>query len=163
MEEPPSYHSIVVLNQSELVFDPRIVEAGVYACLELEAAFPSDIRVLIAHDEEVRRLNSKFRGVDEATDVLTFPDEGGSSGDIAIAGEFARRQANLRGVPLQDELVLLAIHGTLHLIGLEDESEGGRLLMIERMYLAAERIGIRSNEDWGSLLHDLEPRFGASA
>jgi probable rRNA maturation factor len=155
MDDPPSYHSIQVLNSSGLDFDPWLIQLGVRECLEGQEFGPSNVTVLVTTDSHVRDLNQKFRGIDEATDVLTFPEDDGVCGDIAIAGPYANRQAQERGIPFQDELVLLAIHGTLHLLGLEDETESGRMDMIHRMYDVAEGLGIPRESDWGSLLHAL--------
>jgi rRNA maturation RNase YbeY len=154
MEEPPSYHTILVVNRSSLSFDPYQVETALKSCLDEAKAGPANVRVLVTSDEHVQELNRRYRGLDEATDVLTFEDEDEASGDIAIAGPYAQRQAAARTIEFHDEVMLLAIHGTLHLLGLEDETEPGRIEMIDRMYDVAERFGVRREEDWGSLLHE---------
>jgi probable rRNA maturation factor len=154
MEEPPSYHSITVLNHSSLPADNLRIERAVWMCLEIAKAIPSNVTVLLTEDDRVQELNRNFRKMDVCTDVLTFPDEEFPSGDVAIAAPYAARQAEARGIDFQDELVLLAIHGTLHLLGLNDETESGRLDMIRRMYDVADYLGIDKSDDWGSLLHD---------
>jgi probable rRNA maturation factor len=85
------------------------------------------LAILITDDEEIRRLNAQFLGIDEPTDVLSFPDEPGDFveavpgepllGDIAISIDTARRQAEQIGHPLAAELAHLLVHGILHLCG----------------------------------------------
>jgi ssRNA-specific RNase YbeY (16S rRNA maturation enzyme) len=96
MEDPPSYHSIQVVNDSDLPVETRSIEEAVALCLQMAHADPSNVRILIAPDDVVADLNFRFRKVPEATDVLTFSDEDAASGDIAIAGPYALRQAKER-------------------------------------------------------------------
>lgn len=104
----------------------------------------------------MRELNRKFRGVDESTDVLTFPAgdfPGAPLGDIAIAVPYAERQAKARGVSLSQELGYLAIHGALHLVGFDDESEEERARMVGGMNRVAVASGLKPDLQWSSLLH----------
>lgn len=92
------------------------------------------LAVLITDDDEVRQMNHQFLGIDEPTDVLSFPDEADDFvqgmadeqllGDIAIALPTARRQAEDMGHEIQAELEHLLVHGILHLCGY-DHVEGG--------------------------------------
>lgn len=89
--------------------------------------------MVLADDGTVRALNCAYRGKDRTTDVLAFPQDGrgGLLGDVVISLDQAARQARRVRHPLLHELALLAIHGTLHLLGYEDETEGGRRAMWE--------------------------------
>jgi probable rRNA maturation factor len=74
----------------------------------------------------MRALNRAFRGKDYATDVLSFPaDVRPFLGDVAIATGVARRQAGDAGHSLATELRVLALHGLLHLLGYDHESDAG--------------------------------------
>lgn len=84
--------------------------------------------VQLVSEAEIRRLNAGFRGIDRVTDVLSFPAlEGeaiaappdGCLGDIAVCMARAAEQAETYGHPLERELAFLAVHGTLHLLGLD--------------------------------------------
>jgi probable rRNA maturation factor len=86
------------------------------------------LALLVTGDEEVRRLNKQFLGIDDATDVLSFPDSddadfvsaaGGAPhlGDIAIALPTAIKQAAEVGHALDAEVAHLLVHGVLHLLG----------------------------------------------
>jgi probable rRNA maturation factor len=93
-----------------------------------EVAGGAAFTCLIANDAELRRLNREFLGHDYATDVLSFPSGGaGNLGDIAISVERAREQAEEFGHSLEDEICILMLHGTLHLMGMDHETDRGRM------------------------------------
>jgi probable rRNA maturation factor len=93
-------------------------------------------------DAEIQDLNRRYREKDRPTDVLSFPQypagerplEGAPVhiGDVVISVETARRQAEERGVSLGREIVWLWLHGLLHLIGYDDDTEEGLQKMIRR-------------------------------
>ncbi len=89
----------------------------------------------LTSDREVRRLNARYRGKDRATDVLSFPGgEDGEEhhlGDVAIAVPMARRQAETAGHDLARELRELALHGVLHCLGHDHETDGGTMDRLE--------------------------------
>lgn len=77
-----------------------------------------ELSIALIDDKEMKSLNNKFRGKNKTTDVLSFEiNEGGILGDIYISLPQAKRQAKAYNVPLRDELVRLAVHGTLHVLG----------------------------------------------
>lgn len=76
------------------------------------------VNLVLINDEEMRKLNRRYRKKDKATDVLAFPmGEDGILGDIAISTETAKRNAKRFGVTYKNELKRLVIHGVLHIIG----------------------------------------------
>jgi probable rRNA maturation factor len=105
--------------------------------LRAENRQDAEVSVLIVNDARMRELNRTYRGIDSSTDVLAFPmGEGAFSslnpqmiGDVVISAERALAQAQRGGRPLDDEARLLAAHGTLHLLGYEDETTAGRARM----------------------------------
>jgi probable rRNA maturation factor len=88
---------------------------------------------LLTGDAELRRLNRDFRGVDEPTDVLSFPSASpaGQLGDIAISVERARDQARSHGHELGAEVRILLLHGLLHLLGHDHEIDRGKMRRLE--------------------------------
>jgi probable rRNA maturation factor len=95
------------------------------------------LTVVVTSDRRIRRLNRLWRGIDAATDVLSFPagDDPGPErhlGDVVIARETAARQARHEGHSLATELRVLALHGLLHLLGYDHERDSGRMARIER-------------------------------
>jgi probable rRNA maturation factor len=93
------------------------------------------VGVRFAGDRAVRRLNREFRGKDKPTDVLSFPGEespeGRHLGDIVISIPTAERQAASRGAALEDEVRLLLIHGVLHCLGHDHETDQGEMDRLE--------------------------------
>src|SRR5437667_1928510 len=82
---------------------------------------------VITSDKQLRRLNREFRNQDCVTDVLSFPsgDSDGSIGDIAISFPRAKRQAAEHGHRVDQEVEILMLHGLLHLLGMDHETDGG--------------------------------------
>jgi probable rRNA maturation factor len=124
------------------------------ALTEAAGATGKDLRnhtvtVLLTDDAAIRRLNASWRGIDKPTNVLSFPAapqfEGAdttSLGDIAIAYETTAREAQDEGKPFGHHLSHLAVHGFLHLIGYDHESDeqAGTMENLERDIL--QRIGV---------------------
>jgi probable rRNA maturation factor len=103
----------------------------------LESVAPARVRgamtVAIVPDSRVRALNRRYRRKDRPTDVLSFPtDEPGQLGDVVIAAGVARRQAALAGHSIGTELRVLALHGLLHLLGYDHETDDGEMRRVER-------------------------------
>jgi probable rRNA maturation factor len=102
---------------------------------------------LIAGDAELRRLNRDFRGKDYPTDVLSFPTEprpgyptgagsGAFLGDIAISLGRARAQAREFGHAIEQEVQILMLHGVLHLVGHDHETDAGAMARAEKRWRA---------------------------
>lgn len=86
----------------------------------------------ITGDADLRRWNAQFRGKDAATDVLSFPSGGPASlGDVAISAQRARAQAREWGHCIEDEIRILMLHGVLHLLGMDHESDAGQMRRAE--------------------------------
>ena len=91
-----------------------------------------DISVAVVSDRRMRALNRQFRGHDKVTDVLSFPAESaGFLGDVVIASGVARKQARDAGHSMQTEVRVLALHGLLHLLGYDHESDNGTMARVE--------------------------------
>jgi probable rRNA maturation factor len=87
----------------------------------------------ITNDAELQALNAQFRKKDYPTDVLSFPNghAGHSLGDIAISIQRARTQARENHHPSEDEIRILMLHGVLHLLGMDHESDSGQMKRTE--------------------------------
>ena len=83
-----------------------------------------EISLLMTDDKSIRELNKDFRNIDKSTDVLSFPmEEETMLGDIAISLETAKRQAESADIHIEREVAFLFIHGVLHLLGYEHETD----------------------------------------
>jgi probable rRNA maturation factor len=104
---------------------PAAVRRAIRRTLDQQAFRKScSVSVLLASDETLKALNARFRKLARPTDVLSFgsrgidPETGGVHlGEIAISLPRAAAQARSRGTSLEREVQLLAVHGTLHLLG----------------------------------------------
>jgi probable rRNA maturation factor len=103
-----------------------------HARLQQEVA-DAAFNCLLTRDARLKQLNRDFLGHDYPTDVLSFPDAGGNGmlGDIAISVDRAAEQAAAFGHTLEEELEILLLHGTLHLMGMDHENDRGRMARAE--------------------------------
>ena len=105
---------------------------GLRAWLESVAPARGEVTVAFVSDARMRVLNRTHRGQHHATDVLSFPaGEAVFLGDIVIAAGVARRQALAAGHPFGVEARVLALHGLLHLLGYDHETDGGAMSRLE--------------------------------
>jgi probable rRNA maturation factor len=87
---------------------------------------------VITDDGELRHLNRRFLGHDYPTDVLSFPSDGIIVlGDLAISAARAAAQARALGHSQLDEIRILMLHGVLHLVGMDHETDRGRMARAE--------------------------------
>jgi probable rRNA maturation factor len=121
-----------------------VIQRAVAAAAEIVNADvgEAEIAVMLTDDAGIRTLNSNWRGLDKPTNVLSFPaaevPDSPHLGDIAIAFETTAREAKDEGKPLADHLAHLAVHGFLHLVGYDHESdaEAETMEQLERDILA---------------------------
>jgi probable rRNA maturation factor len=123
----------VLLNRQRLrpVSAPRLRRVLRSAAAALRVR--GELSLVLAGDGLLRRLNRVYRGKDKATDVLSFPGEGGEAGlgDIVISVEAAAKNARGLGRTLAQELDVLALHGFLHVLGYDHETDDGRMDRLE--------------------------------
>lgn len=94
------------------------------------------VNVAVTSSRELRALNSRFRGKDKPTDVLSFPPALGLShdfaGDVAISADIAAQNARRLGHSAAEEVKILALHGVLHLAGYDHECDRGQMARKEQ-------------------------------
>ncbi|MCC7139276.1 MAG: rRNA maturation RNase YbeY [Planctomycetes bacterium] len=104
---------------------------------------PVEIEVATMSDAEIRRVNRRHLGHDWATDVVSFPLSAPGAprlvGTLAVSRDTARREATTRGHSPYDEWMLYVVHGSLHLLGLDDGAprERARMRRAEAAVLSA--------------------------
>jgi probable rRNA maturation factor len=111
------------------------------------------VSVLFAGDGAIRKLNRSWRGKDKATNVLSFPARAGVPlprgeprplGDIALAYGVVAREANQQGKRLSDHAMHMLVHGALHLLDYDHESEQEAQAMERREIRLLARLGIEN-------------------
>ena len=115
--------------------------AGLVATVASEAR---SLGVRFCGDRQMRRVNREFRSHNETTDVLSFPGEEGHLGDILISVPAAQRQAAAAGHTLERELKTLLLHGVLHCLGYDHETDEGEMDRLERRL---RRTWLREEEE----------------
>lgn len=140
----------VAVDEALEAMTGRIVEK-VLASEGCEEAY--EVSISFVNNEEIRSLNREYRGIDKATDVLSFPmlefteeeqepeedeegveyiDEEIALGDIVISMEKASEQAEEYGHSFDRELAFLLVHGMLHLLGYDHEAEATKGELFDR-------------------------------
>lgn len=167
---PPFRHKIAVQVFDEFKDSIASSRVRTLARRALSAALPdspTNLSVVIADDTSVRELNKRHRGLDEATDVLSFsfshqgayhgngptpsqwnkdatfvlpPGEGDGIGEIIISYPQTLRQAKAQGKAPEEELAFLLSHGVLHLLGHDHEEPNERAAMEAEQARLMERM-----------------------
>jgi probable rRNA maturation factor len=133
-----------------------------------ESAFPQltwseravELSIRLTSDDEVKALNARWRGKDKPTNVLSFPQCDADElhhvaaagpevmlGDIVLARGVCEREAEERGVSLEEHATHLLVHGTLHLLGYDHQDDGSADDMESREVRALGRLGISDPYD----------------
>ncbi|HOI83820.1 MAG TPA: rRNA maturation RNase YbeY [Campylobacterales bacterium] len=97
----------------------------------LQTVAPSkNLELIVVGDDEIREINLEYRKLDKATDVLSFPIKESKTnfiGSIIISADTAKRVADELGHSFEKELQILFIHGLLHTIGFDHETDNGQM------------------------------------
>jgi probable rRNA maturation factor len=122
-----------------------VVRKAIAAAAAAISAPKGEVAVALANNATLRKLNRQWRGIDKATNVLSFPaatPKAGMFGDIAIAYETLARESRNEHKDFAQHLSHLAIHGFLHLMGYDhqNDSDAETMERVERTVLA--KLGI---------------------
>jgi len=126
------------------------LKRAIYAAAKAASTPRAELAIVLCNDSAIRALNRDWRGQNAPTNVLSFPAgtpcNGGRGtpyiGDIVIAYETTAREAAAEGKPFKNHLTHLAVHGFLHLLGHDHETDrdAKRMERLERTILAG--IGV---------------------
>ncbi|CAN1569633.1 COG0319 Predicted metal-dependent hydrolase [Rhabdaerophilaceae bacterium] len=125
----------------------RVTKAA-EAALHAERKIGAGLAILLTNDPAMQRLNGDFRGKEQPTNVLSFPAHmrsGANSlflGDIALGYETCMAEASAEGKSLGDHLAHLVVHGCLHLMGFDHETEAEAEAMEARERVILASLGI---------------------
>lgn len=127
-------HTVYMTNEQERVkftlSYKRLIKRAIEETLEEEGfERPCEVSVTLVDNEAIRDMNRESRGIDRATDVLSFPifdedfDDGEAAilGDIVLSLEKAEEQAEAYGHSMEREIAFLTVHSMLHLLGYDHE------------------------------------------
>jgi len=139
---------VSVVSPRGLVGVAAPLRAAVLAARALEGRRPGEVAVVLADDARLRDLNRQWRGLDRATDVLSFGYDDGAGdivdGDVVVSLERVREQAKRFRTTRGRELARVVVHGALHLAGLDHQgaAERRRMRVREDRVLRAAREAI---------------------
>lgn len=156
---------VIITNNQKAVKIPTglrmLIRRCCHAVLELEKfSEPAEISVTFSDNEQIRSINSQYRGIDSATDVLSFPmGENGEYdtnletgakilGDVVISMEKAVEQADAYGHSLQREVGYLTAHSVLHLLGYDHEDNLERVRMREKEEFVMDELGLPASSSY---------------
>lgn len=150
--------NILFRRETEGLSLDKYFEADIYRALkkigELYNLTDAEVSIILTNDAQIHEINKNYRHVDRPTDVISFALQesvepliaGGPAinilGDIIISVDRAKEQASIYGHSLRRELVFLAVHGMLHLLGYDHQEENDRLEMEEEQREIMEMLGI---------------------
>ena len=132
--------AVILQNRQSHPVKLTLLRRAITRLLQAEGHARAEVSVVLTDDAEVHAMNRDYRGMDKPTDVLSFaltdPVEGVPAppnlpgmavilGDVVISVDTAIRQSQTHQISLEQELALLGVHGVLHLLGYEDETEAG--------------------------------------
>ena len=122
----------VVNRQRRLQLDTEAWSTFATGALDAIGKSEQSATIAFVSDKRIRELNRQFRGIDRATDVLSFPAEEESNlGDVAVSVETAATQARENGLTFDREIAQLILHGLLHLSGYDHETDNGQMNRLE--------------------------------
>jgi probable rRNA maturation factor len=147
---------ILIQNrQKRILLNLRKVRRATQRILTELGLLDAELSLLLVDDARIQDLNQRYRNRDKPTNVLAFPMREGEFstlhphllGDLVISVETAKRQSNRFGLDEMEMVILLMVHGVLHLIGYEHEGtkKGAREMTLKQKELfdiAIQNLGI---------------------
>lgn len=126
--------------QRAIKIEKSVIEEAARKTLEWERKSQVEVSIALVNDDRMRRLNKRYRSVNETTDVLAFAMSEVNTvgcnlellGDVVISLPQALKQAKKFKVSFDKEIARLVIHGILHLLGYDDQSAPQKKKMEER-------------------------------
>ncbi len=132
-QEKPAGKILIASNQKLVKLDRVGLRRDVRKILELLGAGQKELSLMIVDDEEIRKINRDYLRRDRPTNVIAFSLTEGDFGDVnpgvlgdaVVSVDAAAREARTAGIPIEDSILYLIIHGILHLAGYDHEGPKG--------------------------------------
>ena len=132
MEPPPKIFA-VINNQRKHAIDNGKLRHFLKSLIPELGIGRREFSVVFITDDKIQQLNRDYRGFDKPTDVLSFRGDGEYLGDILISSETAYNQSRKSStLSFESNLHRLVLHGLLHLMGYDHETDNGEMRTIER-------------------------------
>ncbi|WP_197451897.1 rRNA maturation RNase YbeY [Rosistilla carotiformis] len=132
--------------------DPAALESAVRLVADTYGIETGEVSIGVVDDENMQRLNNQFLQHDYTTDCLSFvyeESDNSISGELILCADYASREAQQFDWQPESELLLYAIHGMLHLMGMEDTTDEGRQAMRDEEREMLSRLGIEGAQRHG--------------
>lgn len=151
MSTPPD---IDIQNDDNYSIDEDSLRQAVTTVLQMHESLEASLSIVFTTNDAVQALNQQYREVDAPTDVLSFPaeqmppemsDDAPYLGDLVIAYPYATEQATRLNHPHKESLMLLVVHGTLHLLGYDHDTPPNRAEMWAAQAQALEALQVDTN------------------
>ena len=137
---------IEIADRQPMAFDAEQLSKAIRVVLQRAGIDSADISLAVLDNDQIQALNRQYLSHDYATDVLSFclADNGTSlQGEVIVSAEMANQVAPDYGWSTMDELTLYVIHGTLHLVGMEDATDQQRQQMRRHEDQVLAQLGIQ--------------------
>ncbi len=130
--DPPEEPWYFENRQRKIAFNEGVLRAFITR-VAADLADGGEFAVVVSNDPALRRANCQFRGISRTTDVLSFLDgDDGRLGDLLVSAQRAKLQADAYGHDIESELKILVLHGLLHLLGYDHETDEGEMQRAEK-------------------------------
>lgn len=145
--------SVIIKKNYRTVLSPETIERMIFSIFQiLNVDENSGLSILVTSETELHKLNRQYLDIDKPTDVLSFesnevdPETGCLFlGDIALSYPTAEKQAVEAGHPVENEITLLLIHGILHLLGYDHDSQSEKAEMWQKQQSILSDLGVTIN------------------
>ena len=133
-------------QQSLLAIDESQLQQAARQILESQRFRAAEISIAVVDNTTIHELNQRYLQHDEPTDVLSFvleQDQAYLAGEVIVSAEMAVQRAPEFGWPAQHELLLYVIHGVLHLVGFDDQTDEARAEMQQAERTCLKTFGLQ--------------------
>ena len=123
---------IEISNRSRSIINEKKIKKVIELFLDYKRKSKLDVSIAFVGDKKIQKFNNEYRGINKTTDILSFSGEENLLGELIINYSQIKRQAKKFKNTINQELVFILVHGLLHLMGDNDDTDIKRKNMIKR-------------------------------